>query len=92
MKMTHRYDVIPREISAVVCGTYSLRLEFDDGVVKQVNLRRFLWGEVFEPLFDPAYFARVTVDHELGTIVWPNEADFAPETLYELPDEREHAA
>lgn len=47
---------------------------------------------MFEPLLDPAYFARVAVDSELGTIVWPNEADFAPETLYELPDERGHAA
>lgn len=90
--MTPCYEKIPRVISAEVCGTYSVRLEFDDGVVKQVNLRRFLWGEVFEPLLEPAYFARVAVDSELGTIVWPNETDFAPETLYELPDEREHAA
>ena len=90
--MSRRYDKIPRVVSAVVCGKYSLRIGFDDGVEKQVNLRRFLWGDVFEPLLDPAYFARVTVDPELGTIVWPNEADFAPETLYELPDEREHAA
>ena len=92
MKMTPRYEKIPRVVTAEVCGTYSVRLEFDDGIVKQVNLRRFLWGEVFEPLLDPTYFARVAVDSELGTIVWPNEADFAPETLYELPDEREHAA
>jgi len=90
--MSSRYEKIPRVISARVCGTYSVRLEFDDGVVKQVNLRGFLWGEVFEPLLDPTYFARVAIDPELGTIVWPNEADFAPETLYELPDEREHAA
>ena len=90
--MSRRYDKIPRVVSAVVCGKYSLRIGFDDGVEKQVNLRRFLWGDVFEPLLDPAYFARVTVDPELVTIVWPNEADFAPETLYELPDEREHAA
>lgn len=90
--MPRRYDRIPRVIAAHVCGTYSLLLEFDDGITKQVNLRRFLWGEVFEPLLDPATFAKVRVDPELGTIVWPNEADIAPETLYELPDEREHAA
>ena len=39
-----------------------------------------LWGEVFEPLRDPAFFGRFTVDH---TLVWPNGADFAPEFLHE---------
>ncbi len=30
---------------------------------------------VFAPLADPAYVARVTVDPDLGTICWPNDAD-----------------
>lgn len=34
------------------------------------------------PLQNPAYFARVEVDEELGTIAWPNGADIAPETLH----------
>ena len=87
-----RVDRIPHVVKAKVCGPHSLRLTFDDGVEKRVNLRRFLRGPVFRPLLDPAYFARVFVDPELGTIVWPNEADFCPEKLYSLPDEREHAA
>jgi hypothetical protein len=57
-----------------------------------VNLRGFLKGPAFEPLLDPAEFARVFVDQEAWTIAWPNDADFAPETLYELPDERGDAA
>jgi hypothetical protein len=37
---------------------------------------------MFEPLKDVEYFAKVTVDAELGTVVWPNGADIAPEVLH----------
>ena len=40
------------------------------------------YGGVFEPLRGPAYFRQLRADAEAGTIVWPNEADVAPETLY----------
>ena len=40
------------------------------------------WTDVFEPLRDPARFAKVIV--EGGTIVWPDQGlDMAPEPLYE---------
>ena len=74
-------------LEAKVCGDRSLHLTFDDGSSKRVNLGPLLDGPVFEPLHDPAYFARVSVDHECGTVVWPNGADLAPEALLDLPDE-----
>lgn len=85
-------DRIPRVVAAEVRGPHSVFLVFDDGVSKQVDLGQLLNGPIFEPLHDPIEFARVRVDHEAGTIVWPNDADIAPETLYLLPDERGTAA
>jgi hypothetical protein len=65
-----------------VIGEYRLRLTFADGTVGDVDFADRAWGGVFEPLRDPAYFARVTVDCEAGTIAWPDGMDMAPEPLY----------
>ena len=63
---------------------YRLRLAFEDGTAGEVDLSQELWGPIFEPLKDRDLFVRVTVDHECGTVVWPNGADFAPEWLYDV--------
>jgi hypothetical protein len=71
-------------LRAEVCGPHVLRLTFNDGTRKTVDVAPLLDGPVFEPLREPAYFARVEVDPICGTVVWPNGADFAPEALHEL--------
>jgi hypothetical protein len=62
---------------------YVLWVRFSDGAEGEVNLAGELDGEVFEPLKDIALFKAFRVDPELETIVWPNEADLAPEFLRE---------
>ncbi len=42
-----------------VVGCSSLDLTFDDGTRKRVNLRRELYGPVFEPLRDAAILRRL---------------------------------
>lgn len=64
-------------------GAFILRLGFDDGAVREIDLEAELWAPVFEPLRrDPQLFRQVRVDDELGTIVWPNGADFDPDVLH----------
>lgn len=65
-------------------GVHRLRLGFDDGTVGELDFSDEDWSGVFSPLSDPEFFARVELDDELGTIVWPNGADIAPETLHRL--------
>jgi hypothetical protein len=64
-------------------GRYRLRLRFEDGVSGEVDVSKMIeFRGVFAPLRDEAEFARVTVDRESGTIVWPNGADLDPDVLY----------
>jgi hypothetical protein len=70
--------------SVTYLGAYKLRLEFNDGVSKDVDLENELYGQVFEPLRDLSYFRREAVNPDTQTIEWSNGADFAPEFLYEI--------
>lgn len=74
---------LPAVVGVAVIGDYKLRLLFDDGMAGDVDLSSMKWKGVFEALRDPKYFAKVRVDTEAATVVWPNGADLAPETLYE---------
>ena len=76
--------MILRIVESGVCGPFCLRLAFNDGTRKTVDVRPLLHGPVFEPLRDPSYFAHAELDPVCGTVVWPNRADFAPEALFDL--------
>jgi Protein of unknown function (DUF2442) len=69
--------------SVEVVADHCLRLHFEDGVRGEVDFSTRNWRGVFEPLRDPDYFSQVRVDPEMGTVVWPNGADLAPETLHQ---------
>ena len=84
--------MILRITKVAVCGPHSLRLAFNDGTTKVVDVLPLLHGPVFEPLRDPAFFSRVVLDPVCGTVAWPNGADFAPEALHAIESERRRAA
>jgi hypothetical protein len=71
---------------------FTLRVEFSDGSVRDVDLADELHGEVFEPLQDPDLFSQVYVNPDTRTVEWPNGADLAPEFLHEQGVEVEQPA
>jgi len=74
-------DFLPFVIRAKYEGGFRIHLTFSDNVQGTIDLQSWLEGPIFEPLKDRVYFQRFFIDG--GTVVWPNGADIAPETLYE---------
>src|SRR5947209_7175517 len=74
---------MPDVIEVRYVRDYTVWIKFDDGTQGDIDISRSFKGPVFEPLRDLEYLKQVRVNPDLGTIVWPNGADVAPETLYE---------
>ena len=75
-----------------IVGPYTLMVAFADGTEQRIDFRPVLYGALFGPLQDLATFNAVRLDTEVGTLVWPNDADFDPATLHDWPDVREELA
>lgn len=69
------------EVTAVrPLENYRLELCFNTGETRVFDARPYLDKGIFTELKDLAYFRSARV--ALGTVVWPHQHDFAPETLY----------
>ena len=68
-----------------VVGPYILTVTFADGTQQQIDFRPVLHGALFGPLQDLTTFNAVVLDQEVGTLTWPNGADFDPATLHDWP-------
>lgn len=71
---------IPRVSKVKPTVDYKLELVFDDGGHRVYDCSHLLDFGVFRELRDKGYFKRVQVLD--GTVVWPNEQDSCPDTLY----------
>ena len=61
---------------------YEVEVYFDDGTVKSIDFEPVLIGPLWGELKDRNLFRKMYIDAEVGTIAWPNGADFDPDTLY----------
>lgn len=60
---------------------FRVRITFQNETQKEIDLERFLRGEIFEPMRkDPKIFRSIKVIG--GTIGWDNGADIDPDVLY----------
>lgn len=80
--MTHR---LYRVMSFNIAAPYTLQVQFDDGSEQRIDFRPVLAGEIYGPLRELSLFDQVRIDPEVHTLVWPNGADFDPETLHDWP-------
>ena len=80
--MTHP---IYRVVDFEIVGPYTLRVAFDDGTEQVIDFQPVLEGALYAPLQDESMFNQVEIDPEVHTLVWPNGADFDPETLHDWP-------
>ena len=76
---------IYRVTSVEPLGDYRLRIGFDDGSTREIDLEPVLEGELYGPLRDRTLFASLRLDPEVHTLVWPNGADFDPAILHDWP-------
>jgi Protein of unknown function (DUF2442) len=77
---------LPSVVQAEHRGGFRLRVVFNDGTENTIDFGQWLEGPMFEALKSPDFFARYFIDG--GTVVWPNGADIAPETLYAVAGRR----
>jgi hypothetical protein len=75
--------VLKDVVEAKVLSGYRVYLRFEDGVAGELDLGNMIkFVGVFAKLRDQSEFAKLHVDPDAGTIVWPNGADLDPDVLY----------
>ena len=74
--------LIIKVVAFSIVGPYKLRVVFEDATEQIIDFEPVLHGYFFGPLRDITFFEQVRLDPEIHTLVWPNDADFDPATLY----------
>ncbi len=71
--------MLPDVIDFEVLSDYRIKVTLSNGSTGIFDVKPYLDKGVFAELKDYDYFRRARI--EFGTITWPNEQDFSPETI-----------
>ena len=70
----------PRITAVAARDNYTLLLTFTNGEIRYFDITPYLGYPAFEPLRQITFFKLARASH--GTVAWPREIDFDPDTLY----------
>jgi hypothetical protein len=71
--------MIPDVIDFEILADYMIKVTLSNGKSGIFDVKPYLNRGIFQELKDHDYFKRARI--EFGTITWPNEQDFSPETI-----------
>jgi hypothetical protein len=71
--------MIPDVIDFEILPDYRIKVTLSNGNKGIFDVKPYLDKGIFKELKDYNYFRRARI--EFGTITWPNEQDFSPETI-----------
>jgi hypothetical protein len=71
--------MIPDIIDFEILPDYRIKVTLSNGNKGIFDVKPYLDKGIFKELQDYNYFRRARI--EFGTITWPNEQDFSPETI-----------
>ncbi len=70
----------PRILNVKALENYLLEIEFTNNEHKLFDVKPYLHFPIYKELNDSHFFSKAKVS--LGTVVWNDDIDFCPDTLY----------
>lgn len=70
----------PRVTAVTPTEDYKLLITFTNGERRVFDAKPLLSMKVFKPLENKHFFQSVKVEY--GTVIWPQDIDYCPDTLY----------
>lgn len=71
----------------ILLKDYRLRMEFNEGKIKEPDPKDELYSEISEPPKEIELIRKVRANPDPGTIEWPNGRDFSPKFPYDAGQE-----